>query len=115
VQVVLNNGLDFMRLEPAMALLSLTPDMLEVPLPAFFLEDRVQACICACHYRLSDDMQAFNMTVYYCVPHYIPFSSQCSQFSGTPAKSRGGDFAAIKSSRSLVGRQSGTPSIHYQA
>ncbi len=41
-QVHLNKGLDFMCMEPAMTTLLLTPDMLEVPIPSFFLNDRVQ-------------------------------------------------------------------------
>ena len=57
-QVVLNKGLLFMSMEPAIASLGLTPDLAEIPIPTYFLEERSQvkmgahtcgtACFVAC-------------------------------------------------------------------
>ncbi len=38
--VKLNKGLDFVHLDDVLVDLKLTPDVLEVPVPRFFLEDR---------------------------------------------------------------------------
>lgn len=41
-QVVLNKGLLFMSMEPAIASLGLTPDLAEIPIPTYFHEERSQ-------------------------------------------------------------------------
>lgn len=41
-QVVLNKGLLFMSMEPAIASLGLTPDLAEIRIPTYFLEERSQ-------------------------------------------------------------------------
>jgi hypothetical protein len=46
-QVVLNKGLLFMSMEPAIASLGLTPDLAEIPIPTYFLEEGT-ACFVAC-------------------------------------------------------------------
>lgn len=41
-QVKLNRGLDFVQLDDLLIDLKLTPDVLEVPVPRCFIEDRAQ-------------------------------------------------------------------------
>jgi len=43
-QVKLNRGLDFVQLDDLLIDLKLTPDVLEVPVPRCFIEDRAQVC-----------------------------------------------------------------------
>lgn len=38
----LNNGLDFVQLDDLLVDLKLTPDVLEVPVPRYFIEDRAK-------------------------------------------------------------------------
>jgi hypothetical protein len=42
LQVKLNRGLDFVQLDDLLIDLKLTPDVLEVPVPRCFIEDRQQ-------------------------------------------------------------------------
>lgn len=42
VQVKLNRGLDFVQLDDLLVDLKLTPDVLEVPVPRYFIEDRAK-------------------------------------------------------------------------
>lgn len=42
LQVKLNRGLDFVQLDDLLIDLKLTPDVLEVPVPCCFIEDRQQ-------------------------------------------------------------------------
>lgn len=42
LQVKLNRGLDFVQLDDLLIDLKLTPDVLEVPVPRYFIEDRAQ-------------------------------------------------------------------------
>jgi hypothetical protein len=46
VQVKLNRGLDFVQLDDLLIDLKLTPDVLEVPVPRYFIEDRAQVGGC---------------------------------------------------------------------
>lgn len=54
-QVKLNRGLDFVQLDDLLIDLKLTPDVLEVPVPRYFIEDRAQVRVggCGCHTVLS--------------------------------------------------------------
>jgi hypothetical protein len=42
LQVKLNRGLDFVQLDDLLVDLKLTPDVLEVPVPRYFIEDRAK-------------------------------------------------------------------------
>lgn len=42
LQVKLNRGLDCVQLDDLLIDLKLTPDVLEVPVPRYFIEDRAQ-------------------------------------------------------------------------
>jgi hypothetical protein len=42
LQVKLNRGLDFVQLDDLLVDLKLTPDILEVPVPRYFIEDRAK-------------------------------------------------------------------------
>ena len=44
MQVTLNQGLEFVSLESAMSELKLTPEALEVPVPAFLVHQTPQVC-----------------------------------------------------------------------
>jgi hypothetical protein len=44
LQVKLNRGLDCVQLDDLLVDLKLTPDVLEVPVPRYFVEDRAQVC-----------------------------------------------------------------------
>lgn len=46
LQVKLNRGLDFVQLDDLLIDLKLTPDVLEVPVPRYFIEDRAQVGRC---------------------------------------------------------------------
>lgn len=41
-QVKLNRGLDFINLDDVLVDLKLTPDVLEIPVPRYFVEDRAK-------------------------------------------------------------------------
>lgn len=44
LQVKLNRGLDFIQLDDLLVDLKLTPDVLEVPVPRYYIEDRAKVC-----------------------------------------------------------------------
>jgi hypothetical protein len=46
-QVKLNRGLDFVQLDDLLVDLKLTPDVLEVPVPRYFIEDRAKVGGCS--------------------------------------------------------------------